>query len=286
MTVQSEKPILLVGGSGKTGRRVAERLQAKGVAIRIASRSGTPSFDWNDRATWPAALEGTRAAYITYFPDLAVPGAATAVGDFVTLALEHGVKRLVLLSGRGEEEAQHAEDLLMASGADWTVLRCAWFMQNFSESMLLDPLLSGRVALPVGDVGEPFIHADDIADAAVAALTQAGHVGKLYELTGPRLISFPQAVAAIAAASGNQIAFERISIEDFRAGLKAEQIPDDVIDFLLVLFTEVMDGRNEKTTDGVMQVLGRPARDFSTYVEEAAATGMWNPAGKNVAKGA
>lgn len=269
------KPILIVGGNGKTGRRVAQKLSAKGVSVRIGSRSGTPPFDWQDQSTWGPALEGTRAAYVTYFPDLAVPGAPEAIAIFAKLALAHGVRRLVLLSGRGEPEAQRSEEVLIATGADWTILRCSWFAQNFSEAFLADFLKAGLFQLPAGSVGEPFIDADDIADAAVAALTEEGHVGKLYELTGPRLLTFAEAVAEIAQASGRPIRYERITNQAFRDMLRAAQVPADFIWLLNLLFIEVLDGRNAHLTDGVSQALGRAPKDFAQYAQEAAASGVW-----------
>lgn len=192
VTQQSMKPILILGGTGKTGRRIAEQLAARGLAVRIGSRGSTPSFDWENRATWAGALEGVGAVYVSYFPDLAAPGAAEAVGAFAKLAVAMGVKRLVLLSGRGEPEAQRAEEMVNQSGAEWTILRCGWFMQNFSESFMLDAVLAGEVAFPVGAVREPFVDADDIADAAVAAFTDNRHIGQLYELTGPRFMTLPR----------------------------------------------------------------------------------------------
>jgi uncharacterized protein YbjT (DUF2867 family) len=181
-----EDTILVLGGTGKTGRRVVDRLQAAGVPVRVGSRTAEPGFDWDDRSTWTAALDGARAVYISYYPDLGVPGAREAIAAFTKHALGHGVRRLVLLSGRGEAEAQRAEEALQASGADWTIVRCSWFNQNFSESIFLEPVLSGTVMLPAGDVGEPFVDAEDIADVAVTALTDDRHIGELYELTGPR----------------------------------------------------------------------------------------------------
>src|SRR5215211_2108173 len=171
---------LVLGGTGKTGRRVVDRLTARGHLVRVGSRSHTPAFDWNDQSTWPAALRDIGAAYITYYPDLAIHGAAEQAGTFVALALQHGVRRLVLLSGRGEEEAQRTEELLQSSGADWTILRASWFAQNFSESFMADSVRAGELVLPAGTIGESFVHADDIADVAAAALTEDGHVGKLY----------------------------------------------------------------------------------------------------------
>jgi uncharacterized protein YbjT (DUF2867 family) len=271
----NDKPILIVGGTGKTGRRVADRLQSKGAAVRIGSRTATPAFDWEKPATWLPALEGASSAYITYYPDLSMPGAPEAIGALARLAVENGVHRLVLLSGRGEPEAQRSEDVLKASGADWTILRCSWFAQNFSEGILLDALLAGEVSLPVGDVGEPFVDVDDIADAAVAALTQPGHSGKLYELTGPRLLTFAEAVAEIAQASGRDVRYVEIPVADFAAALAGFGLPDDQQAMIVELFTEVLDGRNQYVSDGVEQALGRKARDFSDYVRDTAASGVW-----------
>ncbi|MCF6108807.1 NAD(P)H-binding protein [Mesorhizobium muleiense] len=270
------KPILILGGTGKTGRRLADRLTSQGLPVRIGSRSGTPPFDWENDTTWEPALDGVGAVYISYYPDLAVPGAAEAVGAFANLAVASGVRRLVLLSGRGETEAQRAEEMLKASGADWTILRCAWFSQNFSESFLLDPLLAGEVALPVGTVGEPFVDADDIADAAVTVLTRQGHVGQLYELTGPRLLSFADAVAEIGQAAGRDIRFKRISHAEFTAAVAGYELPAEFAWLLNELFTEVLDGRNESLTDGVERVLGRAPKDFSAYATETAGTGVWS----------
>ncbi|GAA2454171.1 NAD(P)H-binding protein [Actinomadura vinacea] len=272
----TENLTLVTGGTGKTGRRVVQRLTAQDRPVRIGSRSGGVPFDWADPATWEPALEGVGAAYVSYYPDLAAPGAPAAVGSFAEAALKAGARRLVLVSGRGEEAAQAAEKVLAASGADWTVLRCSWFNQNFSESHLLDPVVAGHFYLPAGEVGEPFVDADDIADAAAAVLTQDGHLGQVYELTGPRLLTFPEAVAAIAAATGRGIGYTRISAAEMSESLTAEGVPADVVELLAYLFTTVLDGRNAHVCDGVQRILGRPPRDFADYARDTAATGVWN----------
>jgi len=272
----TNETILVIGGNGKTGRRVAERLRERGVPVRAASRSSEPPFDWEDRSTWAPALEGATAAYITYYPDLAVPGSPELIGALAALAVEGGTRRLVLLSGRGEEEAERAEQALMASGADATIMRCSWFMQNFDESYFAEPLAAGDLALPAGDVREPFVDAEDIADVAVAALTEDGHAGRLYELTGPRMLSFAEAVGEISRATGRPMGYEPIPIDAFAAGLAEQDVPHDVVELLRYLFTEVLDGRNEKLTDGVQRALGRPPRDFSDYARRAAAAGAWS----------
>jgi uncharacterized protein YbjT (DUF2867 family) len=275
MTTQQN--ILVLGGTGKTGRRIVERLTALGVPTRVGSRSADPPFDWEDRDTWAPALDGVTAVYVSYYPDLAIEGAADTVAAFARLAVERGARRLVLLSGRGEEEAERAEQLVRDSGADWTILRATWFSQNFDESYFADGVLDGVLALPAGDVPEPFVDADDIADVAVAAFTEPGHVGELYELTGPRLLTFADAVREIAAATGRDVRYEPISIEQFTAALAQQDVPDDVVELLAYLFTEVLDGRNAHLTDGVQRALGRPPRDFGAYARDTAATGVWNP---------
>lgn len=276
MTTTFKEPTLVLGGLGKTGRRVADRLWQKGYPVRIGSRSGEPPFDWDKPATWPAALEGVRAVYVTFQPDLAVPGALKTVQAFFDRALEHGVRRLVLLSGRGEIEAEHAEQALQKSGADWTILRASWFCQNFSESYFLDPLRAGEFALPVAAVPEPFIDVEDIADIAAAALTEPKHIGQLYELTGPRALTFADAVGEIARAAGRDIRFLPVSPENYRAELIQQDVPREVVDLILYLLTTVLDGRNTPCADGVQRALGRPPRDFSDYVNRTAATGVWN----------
>jgi len=267
---------LVTGGTGKTGRRVVQRLTARGRAVRVGSRSGLPPFDWENQATWAPALRDVESVYLTYFPDLAVPGAVATVGSFAELAVEKGVKRLVLLSGRGEEGAELGEQAVQASGADWTILRASWFNQNFSENYLRDPVLSGEVALPVGDVGEPFIDAEDIADLAAAALTQDGHAGRLYELTGPRLLTFGQAVEEIARAAGREVRFVPVSMEQYASLLAELDVPAEFVWLLTYLFTEVLDGRNAYLADGVQRALGREPRDFTDYARATAATGVWD----------
>lgn len=270
------KPILIIGGRGKTGSRVADRLKARGVPVRLASRS--TGFDWTDRSTWAAALEGAASAYITYYPDIAIKGAAEAIGAIAELALSLGVKRLVLLSGRGEPEAERAEQQLIATSADWTIVRASWFNQNFDEGQFLEMVLAGEVALPVDTVREPFVDCDDIADVVAAALTDDKHVGQLYEVTGPRLVTFAEVVAEINRASGGSVAFRTMPAHEFLQSLVDSDVPDEIAGLLEELFSEVLDGRNESLADGVQRVLGRQPKDITDYAREAAAKGAWRQA--------
>ncbi|MDT3251327.1 NAD(P)H-binding protein [Serratia sp. root2] len=268
-------PILVLGATGKTGSRVAARLQQQGVAVRAGHRGAAIPFDWEDSGSWQPALQDVKKLYLSFQPDLAVPGAIDTIERFCRQAVAVGVQKIVLLSGRGEDEARQAEEIIERSGADWTILRASWFMQNFSESFILDDLLNGTVYLPPGEIPEPFIDADDIADAAVAALTQPGHSNRVYELTGPRLMTFGQAISEIAAASGREILYRQVPIADYVGYLREAQLPEEMVSLLEYLFSTVLDGRNASLTDGIQRCLGRPARDFSTYAADTATRGIW-----------
>ena len=268
-------PILIVGGAGKTGGRVDARLRQRGLATRLASRSTPVPFDWAAPAGWAAALEGAAKAYVTYHPDVSVPTAAGDIAALSELAVKAGLQQIVLLSGRGEPGAQAAEAALQASGVPWTIVRASWFSQNFSEGYLVDGVLSGAIALPAREVPEPFVDVDDIADVVTAALTDARHIGKVYEVTGPRAITFSQAVAEISKAVGRQIRYTQISGADFAEGMRGAGVPDDIIHLLDELFTVTLDGRNREVQSGVMEALGRPARDFADFARAAAAANAW-----------
>ena len=274
----TNSPILVLGASGKTGRRVCDRLTAAGRSVRAASRSGETRFDWEDEATWAPALAGVDAVYITYYPDLAFPGAADTVGTFADLAVANGVRRLVLLSGRGEEGARDAEVRVENCGADWTLVRCAFFNQNFDEAFV-DAVRAGVLAVPAGDTAEPFLDADDIADVVFAALTEDGHIGQLYELTGPRLLTFSEVAAELNTATGREVQYLAVTPNEFTAGLVTAGFPEEEAIPISELFAEVLDGRNSYLTDGVQRALGRPPYDFADYARDTAATGVWNLAG-------
>jgi uncharacterized protein YbjT (DUF2867 family) len=266
---------LVLGGTGKTGRRIAERLEARGVPTRIASRSGTLPFDWNDRSTWEVALDGVTAAYITFAPDLAIPGATDEIRAFVDQAVEQGVRRLVLLSGRGEEVAQQCERIVQDAGVEWTVIRASWFNQNFSEGEFLGMVLKGAITLPARDVPEPFVDVDDIADVAVAALTEHGHVGEIYEVTGPRMLTFTDVATEISRAAGRKVQFIQIPKEAFAAGIAESGAPEEISWLLNYLFDTVLDGRNAYVCDGVQRALGRAPIDFADFARRNAASGLW-----------
>ena len=269
------KPILVTGATGKTGSRVAARLADRGIQVRRGSRKETPAFDWNDESSWDAALTGVASAYVNYSPDTRALSATETVSRFVDIAQRQGVGRLVFLSGRGETEAQECERIVLDSDIESTIVRSAWFNQNFSEGEFLDMVLGGALALPAGSVSEPFVDLDDLADVAVAALTEDGHAGEIYEVTGPRLLTFADVASELTQAVGRDIAYQEISRDAFVAAIAGSGAPEEFVQAMDYLFSVVMDGRNSYISDGVIRALGRPPKDFSDFASEVATTELW-----------
>jgi uncharacterized protein YbjT (DUF2867 family) len=267
---------LVIGGTGKTGRRVADRLRAGGVPIRIGTPSSDPPFNWLDPSTWAPAVQGVKSAYVTYYSDLAFKGAADDVRAFAEVAVANGVQHLVLLSGRNEPGAVLGEQAIQESGADWTIVRSSFFAQDFSEYFLLEDVLNGEVAFPAGDTAEPFIDVEDIADVAAAALTDDRHKNHLYEVTGPRLLTFADAVAEISKATGREIRYVPISADEYASALAASGMPPEQVTEFVELFTMILDGRSQYVADGVERALGRAPRDFADFARDAAAAGAWD----------
>lgn len=271
--------ILVIGGTGKTGRKVVEGLKQQHHNVRIGSRNGTPSFEWNDPTAWPKALAGMDKVYITYYPDLAVPGAFEAIQGLIEAAKKAGVKKAVLLSGKGEKEAERSEQLVANSGLDYTLVRASWFNQNFSESFFLDPILAGHVALPMPHAKIPFVDTGDIAEVVVKVLLDEAHNGKTYEITGPRAITFEEAIKEIAAGTGEKIKYQAVSLEAYSSMLKEAGVPSDYIWLFDYLFREVLGNQqNQVVTSDVEQVLGRKATDFREFVQQTVETGVWHQA--------
>ncbi|WP_280453619.1 NAD(P)H-binding protein [Nocardia brasiliensis] len=267
---------LVTCANGKTGSRIVDRLNKLGLAVRSGSRSSEIPFDWYDQSTWAAALIGVDAVYLAFHPDVAATGATDIIEAFVKAVAEAGIPRIVMLSGRGEPEAVECENFVRSSGLGWTILRCNWFAQNFNEGGFLDYILAGAVTLPARDVPEPFIDAEDIADVAVAALTDPKHLGEVYELSGPRALTFAEATAEISKALGREIVYAPSSRQEFIDSLNFYQLPLEQIDLLDYLFHTILDGRNSAPGDGVERALGHKPRDFADFVRGAAASGVWS----------
>ena len=269
--------ILVIGGTGKTGRRVVERLTKQGHHVTVGSRKGTPAFDWEDHSTFAPALKGMNRAYIVYYPDLAVPGAKEAISALTEAAVKAGLEKVVLLSGKGETEAEACEKIVANSGLNYTLVRASWFNQNFSEGPFLDFVLAGQVALPMPEAEIPFVDVDDIADVVTKVLVDDSYNGETITVTGPEKLTFEQAVKILAQGIGREIQYIPISIEEFKDGMKAAGLPDSYVWLFGYLFKEVLGNpHNQEISHDVEKVLGRRATSFEEYTQKNIATGVWN----------
>lgn len=269
--------ILVIGGTGKTGRRVVENLKRQNHKVRVGSRSGYPAFNWEDKSTFAAALKGMNRAYIVYSPDLAVPGAKEAIFSLTKVALKEGLEKVVLLSGKGESEAEACEDIVVDSGLNYTIVRASWFNQNFSESFFLEPVLAGHVALPMAEIHIPFVDVEDIADVVTKVLMDDSYNRQTITVTGPRKLSLKQAVEAIAESTGKEIQFQVISIEEYEEGMRAAGLPDDYVWLFSYLFKEVLGNpKNHVVSNDIERVLDRKAKDFTEFVKRTTKTGVWH----------
>ncbi len=269
--------ILVIGGTGKTGRRLVKKLEQLGQNVRVAGRKTDPAFDWDDPNTYDVALKDIDRAYIVYYPDLAVPGAKDAIRTLTDKALKAGLDKVVLLSGKGEKEAEACEQIVADSGLNYTIVRASWFNQNFSEGAFLDFVLSGNVALPMPEAEIPFVDADDIAEVVAKVLVDDFYNGKTLTVTGPRKMTFREAVETIAAETGKKIHYHPISVEEFKDGMKAAGLPDSYVWLFGYLFEKVLGNPdNQAVSHDVQKVLGREATDFKDYVTKTLTTGVWN----------
>ena len=275
------KNFLILGGSGKTGRRIASRLTSAGHTVHTAGRtSGDVHLDLDDPDTHRSAFDGIDAAYLLE-PSLdAGDRNPPRMAALVDAAVAAGVSRLVLLSAPGADSETHplhtTEQAVRRSGLTWTVLRPGWFSQNFSEAFWLPSVRSGTLALPAGDRGVAFIDAEDIADVAVAALTEDRHAGQVYELTGPRALGFGEAAELIAAASGRPLRYVAVTPEAYQEQQIANGVPPEAAARMADLVARGSTGAFEGLTDGVEKALGRAPRRFEDFATAAAATGCWS----------
>ncbi|ARF74439.1 NAD(P)-dependent oxidoreductase [Kitasatospora albolonga] len=276
-------PVLVLGATGKTGRRVLARLRELGVETRAASRSGETPFDWADPKTWGPALEGAAAVYIVPLDTTPSPTPA-----FVERAVAAGVRRLVLLSARGVDTpgyfgspdydgGPHAqgEEAVRSSDVTWTILRPGWFAQNFTEGVFLEDIRNGSLTLPVGDGEASYIDADDIAAVAVAALTEDGHEGEAYELSGPRALGVADVLDEIAKVSDVRASYIPAEEAAFREGLVAQGMSEVEAALWTAALDPIRTSREAPVKDGVERALGRPPRDLAEVVREAAEKGAW-----------
>lgn len=281
MPVQSDRDLeavpssttLVIGGTGKVGRRVAAALRERGGHARVASRSGGDiRFDWRDASTYAPALEGTDAVFIVG------PGSATdwspLLAELLDAAKTAGTRRAVLLSARAVEflpdgAVDRAERVLREGPVAWTILRPAHFAQNFTEAMFTP--VDDHVSAPVGDGREPFIDVADIAEVAAAALTTSTWEGETLELSGPEALTFEEAVARLGAAQGRRITFSDETLAEHVRRLRADETPEGYIAWRSAMLDAIRRGADAYVSHDVERVLSRPARSFEEWAGAAAA---------------
>ena len=258
---------LVIGATGKTGGRVAERLAVE-HEVRAASRSGQVRFDWADPSSYRPALDAVDGIFLT------VPGQSPEgpqhVAELLELAADGGVGIAVLLSARAVEfhpqgALARVEEAVRDSSLAHTILRPAWFAQNFTEGFLA-PDEHGVVTAPTGDGREPFIDLEDVADVAVAALTGDGARGTI-GLSGSEALSFADAVVLTARAWGRAARFEAIPPNVYRAQIAAG-LPAEYVEWRMAMFDAIRSGRDAYLSSGVQDALGRPARSFSAWARD------------------
>jgi uncharacterized protein YbjT (DUF2867 family) len=255
---------LLLGGTGKVGRRLAAVLREQGQDVRVASRgdSGDVRFDWHDESTWPAALAGVDGVFIVG------PGSATdwspKLRALLMTAHEAGVRNAVLLSARGVEfhpegAVALAEQVLREGPLAWTILRPTHFAQNFTEAMFV-PDAAGEVRAPVADARHPFVDVQDIAEVAAAALTDPAHDGKI---SGPEAIAFADAAQAV---GGTYVPEPR---ETHIAALRAAGTPEGYVTWRMAMLDGIARGDDAYISNGVHETLGRPATPLHEALRHA-----------------
>jgi len=276
------KTILVLGGTGKTGRRIIQRLETRGVPYRLASRSSEQRFDWYDDSTWSATIAGADTAYLA--PPVGPTGLAQA-GRFIKQAAAEGLRRVVLLSGRGVgspgrefavyESGLELEHAVKDSGADWTIVRPAWFAQGFSEDFFREYVLAGEIRVSAGDGAEAWIDTNDVGDVMTAALLDERHTGQTYTLSGPRTLTMTEVAAELTAATGHPVGYIELSPDEHVAELVGFGLTLEDAESVRDLFAVIRNHRSEYVSDGVQQVLGRSPRDFTDWARETAKTGVW-----------
>lgn len=274
--------ILILGGTGKTGRRLTAVLREQGHAVRTAARSGADvTFDWDDAEGRAAALQGADRVYLVP-PALRldfVPLVATFLGE----AAAAGVRHITFLSAGGVQHAPpevplRAVELLLAGRDDLThtILRPSWFLQNLTEGFMQPMVADGVLALPAGEGTEAFIDAEDIAAVAAATLADpAAHAGRGYDLTGPEAISHRDLAARISAATSHEVRYVDADRAAWIDSVQAAGVPADYAQLLAGLLDHIRDGHGSRPTGDVAAVLGRPAGSVDAFIADAAASGVW-----------
>ncbi|MGW7062212.1 NAD(P)H-binding protein [Streptomyces sp. NPDC054904] len=268
---------LVIGATGTTGSRTAAQLIAAGRRVRAASRRATPlpdtepvRFDWYDPDSHGPALAGTDRLYLV--PPVGDPDPAAVMLPFLRQARAAGVRRAVLLSSSaipgGGPAVGEVHQALPGLFAEWAVLRPSWFMQNFTGAHAhADSIREDGVILTAAGRGRVgFVDADDIAAVAVRALTDDRAPNTDLDLTGPRALGHDEIAAVLTDVTGRPVVHRHLT-HDAMVERLAEAIPREFALMLAGMDRAIAEGAEDRTTDTVRRLTGRPPSDFRTVAE-------------------
>jgi uncharacterized protein YbjT (DUF2867 family) len=267
---------LVLGGTGKTGARVAARLTGLGLPVRTAARGGADiRFDWDDPATHRDAVEGADRVYLV--APVMRTRFAPQVSAFLDLAEAVGVRHVTYLSAYGMESAPSDValravelDLMGRSTLTHSIVRPAWFMQNFSETFLMP--VDGAIVVPTGDGGEAFVDAEDIAAVAAATLADPeAHAGAEYVPTGPDVLTVSEAADIIGSVIGRAVRHVDIDRRSWVESVIASGVPAEYGEMLQILTETIASGRGSRPNCDVETVTGAPPGNFTDFARRTAA---------------
>jgi len=273
--------VLVVGATGQVGREVVKALLELDEPVKAASHSGneipeteTTTLDLVQPATWQSALQEVDRVFLLV-PAQDVTHANESVPPFVLGLKAAGVRKIVCLTGMTAERPgvplSAVETAVKQSGIGYTLLRPNWFNQNFAPGFYLGMIQhAGGVFLPAADAKTSFVDVRDIGAVAAVALTQEGHDGKEYTLTGPEALDHTEACVILSKAAGREISYTAISDDDLRAALREQGMPPEGIEELVRLYGIVREGSSAVVSNDIATVLGRPAITFEQYAEDHA----------------
>ncbi len=265
--------VLVTGATGTTGSRVVAALSQHGVPTRQATRTpsspGQVRLDWADRATYRDALRGVAAVYL--IAPIGVVDPVPLVEPFLEEALRQGVRRVVQLSSSALPEGAPGlgavHRLVRTTMPEWTVLRPSWFMQNFvGQHLVARGVKRGEIVTATGNGKVAFIDAGDIAAVARRALTDDIPHNTEHLLTGPAALSYADAAAILTQQTGRAISHRSVSAEEMMALIAAQGIPAEFAKVLAAMDADIRGGAEDRVTDTVNAVTGRPAHGFRTFV--------------------
>jgi len=264
--------VLVTGGTGKTGRLVAEQLAVRGVDARAATRHPASAdqvrFDWDDATTYGPALDGVTSVYLVAPTDRTEQ--LPVMRPFLDQAVARVPGRLVLLSASSLAEGGpmmgEVHAWIHAHAPRWTVLRPSWFMQNFTTQHLPSIINEECVYSATRDGRVPFIDTADIAAVAVEALTNPTLASDDHVLTGPEALTYDEVAKAITDASGRPVRHRRLSVEELAARYAGFGIPHHYASMLAGMDEAIANGTEDRTTMEVPQIIGRPANDLANFL--------------------